>query len=240
MAIARRQEAEAAEDAPPADGVRALEARDQVVEPPRRARQQLPLLEEVQHAHRERREEGPVAEHGQEQVDRQVEAAEHRVRALGRRRQVGDEDEREGEGVREETGGVDSRGDVDHQEDEDDRPGEEGGPVAQAHRREVPGLGPPLGQGRGVEGEAKERRGQADRREDAATEDRVEECVQRPDGVEDESEQQIGAGVHSAPKKQSSTSAYLSRQAPLRQTIRRTRALPPVTRTAAWPASPAR
>jgi len=33
---------------------------------------------------------------------------------------------------------------------------------------------------------------------------------------------------------------YLSRQAPLRQTINRTRALPPVTRTAAWPASPAR
>jgi hypothetical protein len=192
------QEPEAAEDAPPPDRVRPLEARDEVVEAPRRAREQLPLLEKVQHPHRERREEGPVAEHGQEQVDREVEAAEHGVGPLRAGGQVGDEDEGEGKGIREHARRVHACRDIHDQEHEDDRPREEGRTVAQTHRRKVPGLRPALREGRGVEGEAEKRRGEADRGEHAATQHGEEERVQRPYGVADEGEQQIDARVHSA------------------------------------------
>ena len=86
-----------------------------------------------------------------------------RVGALGRRRQVGDQHEREGHRVDREAQGVHARPHVREQEGEHDRPGQEGRAVVEAHDREVAGLGPALREARRVEREAGEGRGHGQR-----------------------------------------------------------------------------
>ena len=101
----------------------------------------------------------------------------------GGRRQVRDEHQGERERVGEEARGVHARHHVDEDEDQHDRPRQERRAVAQAHRREVPGLRPALRERRRVEGEAEERRGQADRGEDVLRRNSVQQRVERPNGV---------------------------------------------------------
>ena len=66
----------------------------------------------------------------------------------------------------------------------------------EADRREVPGLRPALGQTRGVEGEAEEDGGHGQRGAQPPAHQRLRQDLQRPDGVEDQGQEEVGAGGH--------------------------------------------
>ena len=85
---------------------------------------------------------------------------------------------------------------VDREERQHDGPGQEGGAVVEAHHGEAARFGPPLGQARGVEGEADEDRDQRDRAQQAPSRQGVDENVDRTRGVEDEREKEVRLRVH--------------------------------------------
>ena len=70
--------------------------------------------------------------------------------------------------------------------------------VPQSDRRKVPGLCPAKRERRGVKGEAEQRGAQADGGEEAATEHRVQQRVERPHRVAEQGQQQVNAGIHAS------------------------------------------
>ena len=130
-------------------------------------------------------------------MDGQEEALQDGI-AHGRdRSEVRDQDEGEGHRVDGQAQRLQPRACIDNEEHEHHGPGQEGRPVVKAHGREMAGLRPALGQGRGVQGEADQGgRHRPGGDEDPSPGEHLQGDVQGSDGVEDEDQDEIDVRAH--------------------------------------------
>ena len=165
-------------------------------------------------------------------MDREVQAQQDRVGALGHRGEVGEEHEREGRGVDDEAQGVHAGAQEGQEEGEDDGPGQErrcrraGPPRGTARPPSSAGTAPRCGW-RSPEGG-----GKRPRRQEPPPGEGVGQHVEGAHGIEEESEEQVRARA-SWPSEATLHGAQCSCQRPPGHRSRRTRALV-VTRTAPW------